>query len=101
LHDAYIEKIAAKFDVNDNASIPATLMSILLLKKYDDIVFKSEIKKYQEFVGFLLYTAVMLKLDITFAIAKLLYYFINLGSDYFETGLRILKYIWGTRFLGI
>jgi hypothetical protein len=46
LHDAYIEKIAAKFQVNDNSHIAFISMSIIPLSKSLGIASKSDIKRY-------------------------------------------------------
>jgi hypothetical protein len=46
LHDAYIKKIAAKFQINDNLHIAFTPMFIILLSKSLGTASKSDIKRY-------------------------------------------------------
>jgi hypothetical protein len=101
LHDAYIKKIAAKFQINDNSYIAFTPMSTIPLSKSLGIASKSDIKRYQELIGFLLYTAVLLKPDIAFAISRLSHFLANPGLVHFTAALKILRYIWFQRFLSI
>jgi hypothetical protein len=46
LHDAYIKKIAAKFQINDNLYIAFTPISIIPLSKSLETALKSDIKRY-------------------------------------------------------
>jgi hypothetical protein len=46
LHDAYIKKIVAKFQVNNNSHIVFTFMFIIPLSKSLKIASKSDIKRY-------------------------------------------------------
>jgi hypothetical protein len=46
LHDAYIKKIAAKFQINNNSYIAFIPMSIIPLSKSLGIALKSDIKRY-------------------------------------------------------
>jgi hypothetical protein len=101
LHDAYIKKIAAKFQINNNSYIAFIPMSIIPLSKSLGTASKSDIKRYQELIGFLLYTAMLFKLDIAFAISKLSHFLTNPGLVHFTAALRVLKYIWFQRFLSI
>jgi hypothetical protein len=101
LHDAYIKKIAAKFQVNNNSYIAFTSMFIIPLSKFLGTASKSDIKRYQELIGFLLYTAIILKPDIAFAVLRLSHFFTNPGPKHFTAALRVLRYIWSQRFLSI
>jgi hypothetical protein len=101
LHDAYIKKIAIKFQVNDNSYIAFISMSIIPLSKSLGIASKSDIKRYQELIGFLLYTAVLFRPDIAFAVSKLSHFLTNPGLVHFTAALRVLRYIWFQRFLSI
>jgi hypothetical protein len=60
LHDAYIKKIAAKFQINDNSHIAFTSMFTIPLSKSLEIALKSDIKRYQKLIGSLLYIAILL-----------------------------------------
>jgi hypothetical protein len=93
LHDAYIKKIAAKFQINNNLHIAFIPMSTIPLSKSLGTTSKSDIKRYQELIGFLLYTAVLLKPDIAFAVSRLSHFLTNPGLIHFTAALRVLKYI--------
>jgi hypothetical protein len=101
LHDAYIKKIAIKFQVNDNLHIAFISMFIIPLLKSLEIALKSDIKRYQELIGFLLYTAVLFRPNIAFAISRLSHFLTNPGLVHFTAVLRVLRYIWFQRFLSI
>jgi hypothetical protein len=101
LHDAYIKKIAAKFQINDNSYIAFIPIFIIPLSKCLEIASKNDIKRYQELIGFLLYTAVLFKLNIAFAVSKLSHFLTNPGLVHFTAALRVLRYIWFQRFLSI
>jgi hypothetical protein len=94
LHDVYIKKIAAKFQINDNSYIAFISIFTIFLSKFLEIALKSDIKRYQELIGFLLYIAIFLKLDIAFAILRLSHFLINPGLEHFTAALRVLRYIW-------
>jgi hypothetical protein len=101
LHDAYIKKIAAKFQINDNSYIAFIPMSTIPLSKSLGIASKSDIKRYQELIGFLLYIAMLFKPDIAFAVSKLSHFLANPGLVHFTAALRVLRYIWFQQFLSI
>jgi hypothetical protein len=101
LHDAYIKKIAAKFQINDNLYIAFILIFTIFLSKSLGIALKSDIKLYQELISFLLYTAMLFKPNIAFAVSKLSHFFTNSGLVHFTAALRVLRYIWFQRFLSI
>jgi hypothetical protein len=46
LHDAYIKKIAAKFQINDNLYIAFIFMFTIFLSKFLGTASKSDIKRY-------------------------------------------------------
>jgi hypothetical protein len=46
LHDAYIKKIAAKFQINDNSHIVFTPIFTIFLSKFLETALKSDIKRY-------------------------------------------------------
>jgi hypothetical protein len=69
-------------------------MSIIPLSKSLGTASKSDIKRYQELIGFLLYTAVLLRPDIAFAVSRLSHFFANPGLVHFTAALRVLRYIW-------
>jgi hypothetical protein len=46
LHNVYIKKIAAKFQINDNSHIAFTFIFTIFLSKFLGIALKSDIKRY-------------------------------------------------------
>jgi hypothetical protein len=101
LHDAYIKKIAAKLQINNNLYIAFISMFIIFLSKLLGTTLKSNIKQYQKLIGFLLYIAMLFKPNIAFAILRLSHLLTNSGLVYFTAALRVLRYIWFQRFLSI
>jgi hypothetical protein len=68
-------------------------MFIIPLSKSLGIASKSDIKRYQELIGFLLYTVMLLRPDIAFAVSKLSHFLTNPGLVHFTAALRVLRYI--------
>jgi hypothetical protein len=76
-------------------------MFTIFLSKFLEIASKSDIKRYQKLIGFLLYTAMLFKPNIAFTILKLSHFLTNPGLEHFTAALRVLRYIWFQRFLSI
>jgi len=65
-HDTYIEKIAHKFGMADGSS-PSTSLPTLELLKNKGQAPPNQVKEFQEKVGSILYTAIMIRADVAFA----------------------------------
>lgn len=76
-------------------------MSSIPLMKYSGTATKSEIKRFQELVGSILYTAIMIRPDVAFAAAQLSLFLTNPGPEHHKAGLQGIRYLWSTRYLGI
>ena len=100
VHDTYIEKITKRFDLLDG-KCPSTPLPFFELKKNDGQASKGRIKQYQERVGSVLYTAIMIRPDVAFAAAQLSRFLTNPSEDHFAAVNWTLRYLFGTRFLGI
>ena len=68
VHDTYIEKITKRFGLLDG-KCPSTPLPFFELKKNEGQATKAQIKQYQERVGSVLYTAIMIRPDVAFTAA--------------------------------
>ena len=100
VHDQYIDKIARKFG-QTTGSTPATPLPNIEFKKHNGEASKKQIKAYQERVGSVLYTAITARPDVAFASSLLSQYATNPGPEHFTAINWLIRYLFGTRFLGI
>lgn len=100
VHDTYIEKIAKKFGLIDG-KCPSTPLPSLELRKYEGQAPSKWVKEYQEKVGSLLYTAIMIRPDVAFAASTLSQFLMNPGPEHLAAVNWAIKYLFGTRFLAI
>lgn len=100
IHDTYIDKITRKFGLNDGSFPPTPLPSEELIKNTGEAT-KQEIKTYQEKVGSALYTAIMLRPDVAFAVSKLSHFLINPSEQHLKAVDRVIMYLYRTRFEAI
>jgi hypothetical protein len=101
VHDSYIAKIATKFKL-DNWKCPSTPLPGTLLEKREGAPAQPAfVKQYQEKVGSVLYTAIMIRPDVAFAAAQLSQYLTNPSSEHMAAVDWTIAYLWGTRFLAI
>jgi hypothetical protein len=73
----------------------------LELIKYDNQALKRQVKEYQEKVSLVLYTVIMIRLDVTFATSLLSQFLTNPGLEHLIAVNWTIKYLFGTRFLAI
>lgn len=76
-HKAYINKMAHKYGIDLQSSFPSIPIPATEYPKHTKQATKQEIKLYQEKVGSLLYTAVIMRADIAFAASKLSQFLTN------------------------
>jgi hypothetical protein len=100
VHDTYIDKITKRFNLNDGSHPPTPLPSEELVKNEGEAT-KQEIKSYQEKVGSALYTAIMLRPDIAYAVSKLSHFLTNPSTQHFKAIDRVIMYLYRTRTEGI
>ena len=100
LHDTYIEKIARKFD-KATGKCASTPLPIQEFHKHEGTASRAQIKEYQEKVGSILYTAIMIRADVAFAASLLSRYLTNPSSEHLAAADHCIQYLWGTRFLAI
>lgn len=100
--DAYIEKIARKFQLDDSKPRPPTIpITTVPLKRYDGQASKDEVKAYQERVGSLTYAAVMTRPDIARAAAQLARFLTNPSPGHLAAANQCIQYLYTTRYLAI
>ena len=101
VHDTYIEKIAKKFGL-DTWKCPSTpLPGLQLVKSEGDPAPSSRIKEFQEKVGSLLYSGIMIRADVAYAAAQLSHFLTNPSDEHISAVNWAIMYLWGTRFLAI
>ena len=100
VHDSYIQKVALRFDLIDG-SCPSTPLPQTELVKNPGRATPEQIKEYQEKVGSVLYTAIMLRADVAFAASKLSHFLTNPSKEHLAAINWTIRYLFGTRFLAI
>jgi hypothetical protein len=100
VHDTYLEKVAQKFNLVDG-KCPSTPLPIRELNKHEGQAQPSRIKRYQEKVGSVLYAAIMTRLDVAYTAALLSQFLTNPGPEHIDAVDWTIRYLFGTRFLGI
>lgn len=100
VHDSYIEKIAKRFDLTEGIA-PSTPLPSTPLQKYEGTATKEQIKGFQERVGSILYTGIMIRADVAFAAAQLSLFLLNPGPEHFAAAEQCIAYLYATRTLAI
>ena len=77
-----------------------TLIIFTNLILYNKEVITYKIKEYQYRIGSLLYVAIIIRLNIIFAILKLLHFFINPNPIYMQMVNKVINYLLSTYTLG-
>ncbi|KAI1689517.1 RVT-2 domain containing protein [Pyrenophora tritici-repentis] len=96
VHDTYIDKITKKFGLEDG-TFPFTPLPSEELIKSDGEATKQQIKAYQERVGSVLYTAIMLRPDVAFAVSRLSHFLTNPSDQHMKAVERVIMYLYRTR----
>jgi len=103
-HDAYCEKITAKFGLLTNGNktrFPTIPLPVTPLQRYDGQATRTSIHLFQEKVGSILYTAVTVRLDVAFAAAQLSKFLQNPSPEHHAAADQVILYLYATRFLAI
>jgi organic radical activating enzyme len=95
---SYIDKIANLAETVQSSSTPMSKEELL---PNEDIASHKEIMKYQRKIGSLLYTAVITRPDVAFAVSRLSRFMTNPGPKHHEGADRVLHYLKGTRSLAL
>jgi hypothetical protein len=100
LHDTYLQKIAQKFHLA-NGRCPSTPLPKYDFVKNTGTASPETVKEYQEKVGSVLYTAIMLRPDVAYAASQLSHFLTNPSKEHIQAVDWTIRYLFGTRFLGI
>ena len=95
---SYIDKIANLAETTQSSSTPMSREELL---PNEDIANHKEVMKYQRKIGSLLYTAVITRPDIAFAVLRLARFSTNPGIKHHEGADRVLHYLKRTRSLAL
>jgi hypothetical protein len=101
VHDSYIDKLSTKFNLKSSGRFPDTPMSTIPLTKSQGSATKQEIKAYQERVGSILYTAIMIRPDVAFAASQLSHFLTNPDSSHLAAAEQVILYLYRTKHLAI
>ena len=98
----HITNLLKKFGMNE-AKPEATPMppKTKLRARKDKCQDSKLIKKYQQLVGGLIYLTTTLRVDLTHAVNDLARHMSNPTQEHFDAGLRVLRYLAGTRDMGL
>jgi hypothetical protein len=97
VHDTYIEKVTKKFGLHETNTFPVTPLPSEELVKSTREASKQEIHKYQERVGSVLYTAIMIRPDIAHSTSLLSRFLTNPSEEHFKAVNHLIVYLWRTR----
>ena len=99
--DAYIDKIASKFNRDLAKSKPKTPLPLQELVPNDGEATESQINHYQQRVGSINFTAVMSRPDVAFAVSKLAQFLTNPSPEHSSVADRVISYLYCTKTLAI
>jgi hypothetical protein len=100
VHDTYIEKVASRFRLTEG-TIPATPLPSVNFVKFDGTAPPARTKEFQEKVGSVLYTAIMIRPDVAFAASQMSHFLQNPSQIHLSAINWTIRYLFATRFLAI
>ena len=100
-HAQYIEKMTTKYDLVSSMSNPMIPVPIIEYRKPEEPASAKEVKRYQELVGSLLYSAVMIRVDIAFAASLLSRFLQNPAPEHHKAACQAIRYLYATRSLAL
>ncbi|CCE30649.1 uncharacterized protein CPUR_04498 [Claviceps purpurea 20.1] len=100
-HEVLISKVGDKFNQTARATFPAIPIPAVEYRKYDAVADKATIKKYQEKIGSILYTAIMIRPDVAFAASKLSQFLTNPGPEHMRAADQVIRYLVLTKHLAL
>ena len=99
--DAYIDKVAHRFEIKLDGKMPDTPMSSEELLRSEVQATKQSIEKYQQKVGSILFAATSTRPDVAFAVSRLARHNLNPSQVHHEAANRVIQYLHNTRSLAI
>jgi hypothetical protein len=101
LHDTYLDKVAQKFNLKESGSFPETPLPHGELVKHQGDASKQEIKAYQERVGSVLYSGIMIRPDVAYAVAQLSQFLTNPSQAHMDAVEHLIVYLYRSRHEGL
>ena len=98
VQSSYIDKIAQLAESERNYATP---MGKEELMPFEGMATRLEITLYQRKIGSILYTAVMTRPDVAFAVSRLARFLTNPGPKHHTAADRVILYLKGTSHLGL
>lgn len=87
------EKTCKRYDlINEHTRFPHIPLPCTGLEKYTETATKAQVKAFQERVGSLTYTAVMIRADVAFAASELAKHLQNPGPAHLAAADQALRY---------
>jgi hypothetical protein len=99
--DSYIDKMAARYHLNDQIRSPKTPMACSELVPREDQATPAQIHHYQQKVGSILYATVISRPDAARTANKLAEFLMNPSEKHLEAADQAIAYLYGTRYLAI
>ena len=95
----YVEKILERFNMQDCK--PRSTPCEQKLNYTDDAALMSDVSRYREAVGSLIYLTVCTRPDLRFIVSKLSQYFTEPTEQHFCSVKHVLRYLRGTKDKGL
>ena len=99
--EAYIDKMANKFDVQLDKKLPDTPMISTQYTVSENKASHQSIHLYQQRIGTALFAAITTRPDIAFTVSKLSQFSINPSDEHHQAAMRVLEYLYTTKTLAI
>ena len=99
--EAYIDKMANKFDVQLDKKLPDTPMISTQYTVSENKASHQSIHLYQQRIGTALFAAITTRPDIAFTVSKLSQFSINPSDEHHQAAMRVLEYLYATKTLAI
>jgi transposase InsO family protein len=101
--DAYIDRVAKRFDLaeGDTCTTPVDASQLVNLVSSKEQATPQEITRYQQAIGSMMYAMLQTRPDIAFTVSILSRFNANPSATHWRYALETIKYLAGTRTLGI
>lgn len=98
-HEDYIEKITVRYGLRHDSKRYSSPLPSVELEHSTGQAAKPTIKRYQELVGSILYTAIMVRPDVAYPASFLSRFLTNPSPEHMDAAEHVIRYLWGTRSL--
>ena len=89
----YVDKLIIKFNLNHTTKTSHIFLSYEILQKHQDQTSFQETHVYHQQVNFINFAAIMIRVDVAFAIFKFSKILINLSAFHMKCVNRIIRYL--------